>query len=430
MKDIVKIIVSILFILQATTAYSENEILKKEQIIEDILFMDSIIQVIHPNPFYYISPYKYNLLKEKVVYDLQDSLSIEKIYLLISPILASLKDGHSMMLMPYDPLVTYLKSGGKVFPIDVYLTKDKLFAKYDCCNHFDFNDSTEIISINNIDVSDILSEIYKLYPIELSNDLFYNSIERDFYILLLYAQLLNEENVKMKIKNGGETADYNTRLVPYSSYNSYKKKQVPDNKYTYHIVDDKSTVEIKLGSFMPTPAYYRFIDSLFHDLENYSIKNMIIDIRGNSGGSSNAVDSLISYLYPDSFKLYSQIYLKVSEGLKKKYKSQNASQYSLIESEQIGSVIPEIINNTISTKSNIYDGFLKILVDKSTYSGAASFANLVSQLGRGEISGTTGSNDIYFGDFLIFKLPNTGLVFTISAKKFINYKAEPEKLIE
>lgn len=430
MKDICKIIISVLFVLQAFTSYAQNKRFSKEQVVEDLLFMDSIIRTVHPEPFSVISLPRYTDLKDSVESGLQDSLGLETAYLSLAPLLASLGDGHSMMLTPYDPLVAYLKSGGKVFPLDVYLDQDKLFVKYDCYTNIGFDDHTEILSINHTDVAVILSDLFKLYPKELYNDVMYNTIGRDLYVLLFYAGYLKDEDIVIQTRQGKETVDYHTQLIPYSTYNTYKKKLDSPAKYQYGLTDDKKTVTIKLGSFMPVPAYYHFIDSLFCDLTNYPVENMIVDIRGNSGGSSDAVDSLMSYLYPDSFKLYSQVYLKVSERLKEKYKSKGESQFLLIKDERLGDLIPEPVNSTVSDKPAVYKGTLQILVDKATYSGAASFANLITQLKRGDVSGIVGGNNIYFGDFLLFKLPHTGLDFCLSTKKFINYKAEPEKRTE
>lgn len=427
MKNTCKILLGTLFILQVFTAYSQDNPLKKEQIVEDILYLDSMIQAVHPEPFYYISSDAYHSLKDCILTNLEDSLSVEKTFLSLAPLLASLRDGHSMMLLPYYPLVSYLKAGGKVFPIDIYVKHDQLFARYDCHTQRKFDENTEILSINNTPASDILSTIYKLYPIEVYENLFYKSIERDFYILLLYIESLKEENIQMELRQGEKIISYDTRLIPYAAYTSYKKAQNVPTNYLYKLTNNESTAEIRLGSFMPTPAYYQFIDSVFLDLKNHPIKNMIIDIRENSGGSSAAVDSLVCYLYPDSFRLYSEAYLKVSDNVKKKYQSKNESLYSSIKNQKPGEVIPEPIDYTISKKSDIYTGPLKVLVDEATYSGAASFANLVAQVARGEVSGTTGGNRTYFGDFLILTLPHTGFTFTLSTKKFIEYTPDAEK---
>lgn len=427
MKQIFRILSGILYLLPVVTAYSKDHPLKKEQIIEDIVYLDSMIRTVHPDPFYYTSSDTYHSLKDNILANLQDSLSVEKAYLTVAPLLASLRDGHSMMLIPYDPLVSYLKAGGKIFPIDIYMNHDKLFVRYDCHTQLKFDDDTEILAINNINISDLLSAIYKLYPVEVYKNLFYKSIERDFYLLLLYMESLKTENIQLKLRQDEQLISYDTRLIPYAVYTSYQKGQSIPANYLYTLTANESIAEIKIGSFMPTPAYYQFIDSVFSDLQNHPIKNMIIDIRGNSGGSSAAVDSLLCYLYPDSFRIYSEAYLKISEDVKKKYQSKNETQYARIKDKKPGEIIPERMSGTISNKSDIYTGPLKILADEATYSGAASFANLITQVGRGDVSGRVGSHTTYFGDFLFFTLPNTGFTFTISTKKFINYTSKLEK---
>lgn len=425
MKSIAKALFSLAFIIHSVQCYSTESLFGRKEIIEDILFMDSIIRTIHPEPFHYTPLQKYDSLKAEVLSDLPDSLSLEKIYLLTAPILASLKDGHSMMLTPYDPLVNYLKANGKVFPLDIYLSNGKIFVKSDYYQNKSFDTNTELISINNMNAASLLSTVLKLFPIELYDNLFYKSIERDFYALLFYITSLKDENIEICLKDSVTTEVYKTKLIPYALYNSNKNKaNSKESEYSYHFSEDKNKVYVKLMNFLPSSNYYSFIDSLFTDLDNHSVNDMTIDIRGNSGGSSNAVDTLVSYLYADCYKLYSNVYLKISDAVKNKYLQKDSILYAVIKDKQIGNMMPEtIVYSCPNRKTKVYNGKIQILVDERTYSGASSFANLMNELGRGTLSGTIGGNNTYFGDFLIFELPHTKLRFTVSTKKFIEYKA-------
>lgn len=108
MKDIFKIIISVVCVLLAFTVYTQNNKFSKEQVVGDLLFMDSIIRAVHPDPFYETPLFCYTYLKDSVISNFLDSLNLETAYLSIAPLLAALRDGHSMMMAPYDPLVTLL----------------------------------------------------------------------------------------------------------------------------------------------------------------------------------------------------------------------------------------------------------------------------------------------------------------------------------
>lgn len=427
MKNIVKILFSLVFILLTTSGYAGGTAFTKEQIKDDMAFLDSIIRAVHPAPFYSISKEKYELQKKKLLLSFPDSVSQEKAYLLMAPLLASLKDGHSSMMTPYGPLVDYLKAGGKVFPVDIHLSDGKIFVKADLYRNSLFEENTELTSINGVNSYLIMDSILKLYPVELSEDLYYNTIERDFYILLLYADLLTEENIELGLKRGNNERVYETKMIPYSLYQKNKKIE-KSSPYSFWVDEHKKEAIVRLKNFLPSDRYYSFIDSLFNTVEQKKVRSLILDIRGNSGGSSDAVDTLMSHLYKGYYNLYSETYLKISEATKNKYLKRDPCFYAVIKNKPLGDLIREDIKSTYSCRPNVYMGILKIWVDKSTYSGAASFANLVKELKLGTVSGICGGRNLYFGDFIVFELPNTKLQFSVSTKKFIEYIAEPEKL--
>lgn len=426
MKENVKILLGFLLVFSVFSADAAESMFDKKQVQEDIAFLDSIIQAVHPDPFYYTSKEKYEGLKKEVLASLPDSMSQEKAYRLIAPLLASLKDGHSLMMTPYGPLVDYLKAGGKVFPIDIHLSEGKLFAKADGYKNSSFEENTELISINGVDSHEILSSILKLYPVELAEDLYYKTIERDFYIFLLYTSLLKDEKVALVLNQAGNERIYETELIPYSIYNKNRRtKESPD--YAFSVDEHTKEALVQLKNFLPSDRYYSFIDSLFDTIEQKKIRKLTLDIRGNSGGSSAAVEALMSYLYRGRYCLYSAVYLKISEAIRQKYQKRDTSFYEAIKSRPLGDLLPEDIQWTYSNRPDVYAGPLQVLVDKSTYSGAASFANLVKELKRGIVTGASGGGSLYFGDFLIFELPHTKLEFSVSTKKFVEYKAKPEK---
>lgn len=426
MKDILKILFSLVCLFLPVVACAGKAVFKKEQIKQDIVFLDSMIRAVHPDPFYYTSEEKYERLKDELLLSLPDSVSQEKAYLLMAPFLASLKDGHSLMMTPYGPLVEYLKGGGKVFPIDIHLAGGKIFAKTDFYKNSSFEENTELTSVNGVDARLVMSSLLKLYPIELSEDVWYKTLERDFYILLLYTGLLTDERIELGLKNAGGESVYETEMMPYSSYPQNKTTEA-SSQYAFSIDEPKKEATVRLKNFLPSEKYYSFIDSLFDVIHREKVRSLVLDIRGNSGGSSDAVDTLMSHLYKGYYNLYSEAYLKISEAAKKKYQKRDTSFYAVIKNKPLGDLVPEEMESTYSGRPDAYTGPLEVLVDERTYSGAASFANLVKELKRGRVSGTSGGRNLYFGDFLFFELPQTKLLFTVSTKKFIEYIAEPEK---
>ena len=65
MKDLVKVLISLIFLIKCLPCYSySDKIYSSTQIIDDLNVMDSIIRAVHPNPFYYVDENKYMQKKE------------------------------------------------------------------------------------------------------------------------------------------------------------------------------------------------------------------------------------------------------------------------------------------------------------------------------------------------------------------------------
>ena len=64
-------------------------------------------------------------------------------------------------------------------------------------------------------------------------------------------------------------------------------------------------------------------------------------------------------------------------------------------------------------RQNRYNGSLFVLIDDKTFSAASTFAGVIKEYNIGKIVGysATGGTIEYYGDFLLFKLPNTKMEF-------------------
>jgi len=78
-------------------------------------------------------------------------------------------------------------------------------------------------------------------------------------------------------------------------------------------------------------------------------------------------------------------------------------------------------------KSTMFSGKVTVYANSQTYSAASTFVSLIDCLQRGAIIGFTGCPNIYFGDFLQLKLPNTQIEYTVSVKKFYDCGVYSEK---
>ena len=420
MKDLVKALISLIFLIKCLPCYSySDKIYSSTQIIDDLNIMDSIIRTVHPNPFYYVDENKYIQKKEEIMHVVSqfDSLSISEAYKNLAPFISILRDGHSLLLMPSALILKEYNE--KVFPIKIKIINGKVYAKYDFYKRRLFPEKTEILEINNFSIKELLKNLYELYPVENSEEMFYTTIEKDFGALL-YCYLNLKEDLLLRMGNP-RLDEYRTKLVSYSSIkNSF---DVNGSKaYDFQLNETSDSAYIVLKNFLPIPQYYDFIHKSFREIKNKGIKYLKIDVRGNKGGASYAVDSLMAYICNKPYRLYDSVFVRISKPVLTKLiekKSELINQIDTSSVDQILRLSPPYISP--SRNVDFYDGQLEVLIDKETYSGASTFANAVKVMDCGSVIGDSDAKNIYFGDFLFFQLPNTKMLFSVSTREFVEY---------
>jgi hypothetical protein len=171
---------------------------------------------------------------------------------------------------------------------------------------------SEIVSINEIPFDEIILNTYKYYTTDGSNLTGKKiGIQTHFarYFRLNYG-LKDQFSVAYKIHNAQEVATKTISSVSYSRYytnfqNRYSKKfnvDLPVNQkysfikidsvtakltiYTFAMGDEKSNEHLK---------YLNFLDRTFIQLKMDTIKNLIVDVRQNGGGTDP--NDIVTYSY-------------------------------------------------------------------------------------------------------------------------------------
>ncbi len=126
------------------------------------------------------------------------------------------------------------------------------------------------------------------------------------------------------------------------------------------------------------------------------------------------------------YSQYKIIQTRVSNELKEYYKKQYPYKLKYINNYDTDTLISSNIKKKIPTNNpNKYKGQLYLLTDNATYSAGATFAGLFKEMKLGKIIGEeTGGTIEYYGDFFSCRLPNSGLTFYISPKRFVQYGGE------
>ncbi len=183
-----------------------------------------------------------------------------------------------------------------------------------------------------------------------------------------------------------------------------------NEKTTFYKIDEQYNLGLLVLTSCDYDGYYcSTIKNFFDDVIDGGISNVVVDLRGNGGGSSLIADEFLKYLNIDEFKSFDSA-IRYGNFL---WKNKNVV----------------IKNPPVERK---YNGKVFVLTDVSTYSSAMDFAMFITDNKLGTIIGeASGNKPECYGDRLDFMLPKSKLVQTVSFKKWYRVdRTKADKLIE
>lgn len=415
------IIYAVLVLFLCSTAFGQK--LSPAQQISDFDDLCSKLESVHPDLYLYQSKKEYENNKMKIKASMTDSIKISDFYFKIAPFIANIKDGHSMMLPPItSDFVSYVKKDGKTMPLRIKAVKNVFVVDYPIVMNSGFNEGDTISSINGVDSKDILKKAYDLWGSEKDNGIKEAAVNT--YLSLLFWHMYRwDDSYVFMVKHGNTIEKKHLEGVPQSMAMKVRRERLSKNKpesFSCKFSSDYTQATLIIRNVYNEKALKEFCDSVFKEINYRKIPEIIIDMRNNTGGSSQCVERLISYFPHPEYVLYSKSQIKVSTYSKAYNKERHPEIYSQICNIPDGElfVVKESLIEDNRKEANLYRGKIIVLVNNKTYSGASSFAHVMNKLGIASVEGETGCPTVYFGNFLPFTLPNSKIDYYITFAKF------------
>lgn len=172
------------------------------------------------------------------------------------------------------------------------------------------------------------------------------------------------------------------------------------------------------------------IESYINKIQGY--KSLVIDIRGNYGGTDEYWIKLVSLL---TDKVYNcggyRLFRNTSDVIS------NYTEFREIELNNISDLSKDILKNAPKEVKNIFTHFeynnemikgksknpfkgkIYLLVDDGVFSGGESFAIFCKEQKFATIIGTKTGGDGYIYDPVLFKLNNSGLIVRMASNMYL-----------
>ena len=174
----------------------------------------------------------------------------------------------------------------------------------------------EIISINQVPISEIIQNLYKYYTTDGINTTGKRIGLRTHFARYYrwHYGLTNVFEVKYRLENSNQIKTGKLESVSYSSYykNFNTRYSKPydhiyyidleeTQKYKYEQINESTGVltvhTFSMGNETTTEhkSYSKFLDSIFVDIKSNQITNLVVDVRQNGGGTDP--NDLVTYSY-------------------------------------------------------------------------------------------------------------------------------------
>lgn len=419
------------------------------QLKEEIDVLKEALTTLHPGLYRYNTKQQIETLFSDLYNKAKKPLNEKDFYLLLAKFTAKIGCGHTYLNpLNLEENIPAFYMPKKVLPFCFALIDRKFIITHNLSKDTNLVKGTEISKINGIPVTQIIDSLLqvsradgknalgkKLSNIELVPEQVgkYNLI--DIFLPLFFKTINDEFIIEAKTIDNRVFISKISGISTVQRAAIYRKRSgiIPkgENSLKITMLND-STCYFKIGTFSffgEGNPFTKTIDSLFSVLaNNQRVKNLILDIRTNEGGSTDARNSLLKYILPKNFiaKDYQErpfySFLEVPKRLIPFLNTWDDSFFdpkpdSIYKKNEFGfyedqSVDPERRKNfeDFALSPNSFKGNIFLMTSPVNSSAAFEFAWVFKQYKAGTIIGTkTGGTKqgLNGGRFFFLRLPYT-----------------------
>ena len=410
----------------------------KTDLIADINEYADKIEKIHPDPYRLISKENFISSVENIKTQIKaldnETIKLFDCYYYLQKLAVRIQDGHTKIHKP----ANWRKVVSSFFPLNIKIVEDKVFI----FKNFGKNRiplKAEIISINNKNVKDMISEMlnycegtlleFKLLRVEE---------EFRYFIHTLYK---TESPWKVDYLSDGTRKTTSIEGISRELLKEKNKKSLWFSEYSININNKKLPIFNLPHLGYRKKDFKPVIDKFFDDHLNK--KNIVIDLRGCPGGNGHRIYEIVDHLIDINYSVSKKFSFRVSKPLKNyvKYYIQGYlhEQNKPIDqwknllftrgvwNDEYDDFYREILNSdldkftqgkhkchTPDKKVSKYKGHVFLLVDHRSFSAAVVFASTFKHYKLATIVGReTGGRIDFFSDTIDIELPKSKLIAKI-----------------
>lgn len=305
---------------------------------------------------------------------IEGDMTLMDFFRVIAPVVSSYNCGRTRLLLPNE-INDFFYHGYDLFPLETRIVNKKLYV-IDNYSDATIELGSEIISINGLSIENIFAEIQKGSSTDGLNDTSIYSGYLNTNFAYFYYLFIDEFAIEYEI----DYIDYISKEAKSLKLDGIKRSNIIFEQgsglpFEYNVFSNYAYIDI--NSFIGwngVDEFYDFFEETFKDISEKDIKNLIIDLRDNSGGDPRISSDLFSYIFESSQPYFDSTSINNLYGL------------------------PEIIQNS----EPHYNGEIYVLVNGGSYSTTAQLIALIENQNIATIIGEEIGGSYTYSDSTTF----------------------------
>lgn len=389
MKSSEYLLLTILFMFFLSSSFAQTYDPERKypvnQLQEDFLKLRKLLEDNHPALYRYYDEAFFSSFFDSVLVSINKEMTELEFIKILEPVIAKVHCGHTELWYS-DDFQKYIYTNGLFIPFSVYYIDDKAYTVKDYTENNILPEGSEVISINAVPVSHILSMLYASMNGDSFNkqNILFTINKIPVSILSRYFNYTDSYTVQYKEPDDNNFSTVTLGGIKYRELLSLLHKRYnlnsDDRDFSFQVLDSLNAAVITIRSFVKheNDHYYDFLKSSFYQIDSLNIQNLIIDVRGNDGGHPDYAVDLLRYIMNKDF-----VYFKPESG--------------------VASWI-----DPIRPHENNFQGKIYILINGGELSTTGHFISLIKYHNLGIFIGQeSGSTFSCHNNSLYFLLPNT-----------------------
>ncbi|RAI99811.1 peptidase S41-like protein [Chitinophaga skermanii] len=404
-----------LFSLQAKA----QKTLQPAELKADFVVFKSILQQAHPGLYRYTSKEHIDAHFKAIEAQLSKPMDETAFYQLLMPLIAQIKCGHTKFFpkgKPSDKFPYYID---QLFPLHLHFKdKETVIVGGFRENEPNVPVGAKVIAIDGYKM-DALREKLMGFIVADGDAIGSKQLELTYFFPgYLAAFHHHKAQYEVTYQLPGKTPQKAVfPAVDLGTIGAYGQKYAQKKEpYTFKMLNEHTALlSMNTFSFGNSEQYEDFLSKTFTQLKNKQVKNLVIDLRYNEGGTDKFGGMLFSYLINKPTKYYTKIETNVNKRLESTQPVYVPAQFDeyvkLLQPGENGKFLwrNEYVD-TVQPKANHFEGNVYLLTNGWSFSvttefiAATRYNNLARIVGEEAGSQYQGNNS---GFFAILQLPNS-----------------------